>query len=84
MTKRITIAIAAALAFVAAPALAQTSQSSTKDENAHHYQGGPQTSVPHMTKHPEMGEATKKTGKDGGHHYSGGPKTEGHHMGEKK
>lgn len=84
MTKHFTIAIAAALAFAAAPALAQTGQTSTKDENAHHYQGGPQTPVPHMTKHPETGDATKKPEKDGGHHYSGGPKSENHHMGEKK
>ncbi|ACE99621.1 hypothetical protein IP86_17280 [Rhodopseudomonas sp. AAP120] len=80
MTKRALIAIAAALAFSAAPALAQTSST---ESNAHHYQGGPKTETPHMTKHPEV-DATKKTGKDGGHHYSGGPKTENHHMGEKK
>lgn len=81
MTSRTIIAIAAALAFSAAPTFAQTS---TSDQNAHHYQGGPKTEVPHMMEHPDMGDATKKTGKNGGHHYSGGPKSENHHMGEKK
>lgn len=89
MITRTTLAIAVALQFAAAPVLAQGT--SDKGSNAHHYQGGPQTGVPHLTKHPESssttGKAKAKTkarASSGGHHYSGGPKTESHHMGEKK
>jgi hypothetical protein len=80
MIARSTIAIAFALQFVAAPAMAQAT--SEKDSNAHHYQGGPQTAVPHSAKHTKPSAA--KATASGGHHYSGGPKTESHHMGEKK
>ncbi len=76
-----TLAIAVAFQFLAAPAMAQVTS------NAHHYQGGPQTSVPHLTKHPKTSPANanaKVRTKSGGHHYSGGPKTEPHHMGERK
>lgn len=87
MMTRTSLAIAVALQFVAAPVLAQGT--SDKGANAHHYQGGPQTGVPHLTKHPNSytttGKAkTKARTSSGGHHYSGGPKTESHHMGEKK
>lgn len=91
MTTRTILAIAVALQFAAAPVLAQAI--SDKSSNAHHYQGGPKTGVPHLTKHPESsittGKAktkakTKARTSSGGHHYSGGPKTEPHHMGEKK
>ena len=82
MMTRTTIAIAVALQFLAAPVLAQVA--SDKDANAHHYQGGPQTGVPHhMTKYPKSKAAAKGTA-SGGHHYGGGPKTESHHMGEKQ
>jgi hypothetical protein len=60
---------------------------SSKDSNAHHYQGGPQTGVSHLAKHPNALNANandKVRTKSGGHHYSGGPKTESHHMGEKE
>jgi hypothetical protein len=58
---------------------------SDKDSNAHHYQGGPQTGVPHSTKHTKPSNANAKAlTTSGGHHYSGGPKTESHHMGDKK
>jgi hypothetical protein len=79
---RTLIALAFAVA-TTAPAFAQVA--ADKEQNAHHYQGGPQTSVPHSTKHPRPATETK-TGKaiNGGHHYSGGPKAESHHMGEKK
>jgi hypothetical protein len=80
MITRSTLAIAVALQFVAAPLLAQVT--SEKDSNAHHYQGGPQTGVPHSAKHTKPSAA--KAAASGGHHYSGGPKTESHHMGEKK
>jgi hypothetical protein len=44
-----------------------------KDPNAHHYQGGPQTAVPHSMKHPTSGsETTTGMATNGGHHYSGG------------
>lgn len=84
---RTALAIAVALQFAAAPVLAQAT--SDKGSNAHHYQGGPKTGVPHLTKHPKSsittGKAkTKARNTSGGHHYSGGPKTEPHHMGEKK
>lgn len=83
MKTRTTLAIAVALQFFVAPALAQGA--SDKESNAHHYQGGPQTGVPHSAKHtkPLNANAKAKT-TSGGHHYSGGPKTESHHMGEKK
>ncbi|MFZ2158825.1 MAG: hypothetical protein WAV72_22270 [Bradyrhizobium sp.] len=85
MMTRTTIAIAVALQFLAAPVMAQGT--SNKDSNAHHYQGGPQTGVPHLTKHLKSSSTTGKAKartSSGGHHYGGGPKTESHHMGEKK
>lgn len=51
--------------------------------NAHHYQGGPKTGVPHLTKHPGAGPG-KVVRKTGGHHYRGGPRAEPHHMGDEK
>ena len=44
--ERTTLAMAVALQFLAAPVMAQGT--SDKDANAHHYQGGPQTGVPHL------------------------------------
>ncbi len=83
MMTRTTIAVAVALQFLAAPVMAQVA--SDKDSNAHHYQGGPQTGVPHLAKHTGSLNANAKTRTtSGGHHYSGGPKTESHHMGEKQ
>lgn len=83
MTTRTTLALAVALQFLAAPVMAQVA--SDKDSNAHHYQGGPQTGVPHSTKHTKPSDANAKAPTtSGGHHYSGGPKTESHHMGDKK
>jgi hypothetical protein len=79
MTVRSTFVIAFALQFLAVPVMAQAT--SEKESNAHHYQGGPQTGVPHSAKHTKPSVA--KIGASGGHHYSGGPKTESHHMGEK-
>ena len=83
MTTRKTIAIAVALQFLAVPAMAQGT--SDKDSNAHHYQGGPKTVVPHSAKHTQPSKATAKASTTSGdHHYSGGPKAEPHHIGEKK
>ena len=83
MMARTTLAIAVALQFLAAPVMAQGV--SDKDSNAHHYQGGPQTGVPHMAKHPKSSNANAKARTtSGGHHYGGGPNTESHHMGEKQ
>jgi len=80
---RILLALAFAVATTTAPAFAQVA--ADKDSNAHHYQGGPHTAVPHLMKHPKSGsETTTGTATNGGHHYGGGPKTESHHMGEKK
>lgn len=79
------IATLVALQFVAAPLMAQSA--SDKDSNAHHYQGGPKTDVPHMMKHPaaQASDAPKALAPTtNGHHYSGGPKSESHHMGDKK
>ena len=45
------LGVAVALQLVAAPAIAQVT--SDKNENAHHYQGGPKTVVPHSMKHPK-------------------------------
>lgn len=64
------------------PVMAQGT--SDKDSNAHHYQGGPQTEVPHMPKHPKSSNANAKASSTTGHHYGGGPKTESHHMGKKQ
>ena len=81
MMTRTTLAIAVVLQFLAAPVMAQGA--SDKEANGHHYQGGPQTGVPHhMTKYSNSN--AKARAASGGHHYSGGPKTESHHMGEKK
>ena len=83
MMTRTTIAIAVALQFLAAPVMAQGT--SDKNSNAHHYQGGPQTGVPHSAKHTKPSDANAKAPTtSGGHHYGGGPKTESHHMGDKK
>ncbi|MDP1864771.1 MAG: hypothetical protein Q8L13_00325 [Bradyrhizobium sp.] len=84
MMTRSTNALAVALLFLGTPVMAQGT--SSKDSNAHHYQGGPKTSVPHLTEHPESNANAnaKVRTKSGGHHYSGGPKSETHHMGEKK
>ncbi|MEY9180555.1 hypothetical protein [Bradyrhizobium sp. USDA 313] len=72
-----------AVAFAATPVLAQTSSDSKKEENGHHYSGGPKTEVPH---HMGKKDAMGKTGgtSTGSHHYTGGPRAEPHHMGEKK
>jgi hypothetical protein len=81
MTARTIIAAAAALSFIAFPAVSQTSYDT--ETNGHHYSGGPKTVVPHhMGKKETLGVSTKR--KSGGHHYSGGPKTESHHMGKKQ
>ena len=79
----ILLTLAFAVITTAAPAFAQVA--ADKDPNAHHYQGGPQTAVPHSMKHPKSeAETTTGMATSGGHHYSGGPKIESHHMGEKK
>ena len=84
MMTRTTLAIAVALQFLAAPVMAQATSDKDKDMNGHHYQGGPQTGVPHhMTKHPKSNTNANARATSGGHHYEGGPKTESHHMGEK-
>ena len=83
MKTRTTLAIAVALQFLAAPVLAQGT--SDNDATKHHYQGGPQTGVPHhMTAYPKSTGNANARAVSGGHHYSGGPKTESHHMGERK
>jgi hypothetical protein len=58
MMTRTTLAIAVALQFMAAPVMAQAA--SDKDGNAHHYQGGPQTGVPHSAKHTKPSNANAK------------------------
>jgi len=72
-------AVAAAVSLMSVNAIAQTND---KQNNGHHYQGGPKTEVPHhMGKKDTIGE-TKSTSR--GHHYSGGSKVEiPHNMGEK-
>jgi hypothetical protein len=77
----IAMAIAFAIASTAAPAFAEA----TTDGNAHHYQGGPKTGVPHATKHTQAApDMTTGSAANTGHHYNGGPKSENHHMGEKQ
>jgi hypothetical protein len=81
MMTRTTLAVAVALQFIAAPVMAQVA--SDKDSNAHHYQGGPQTGVPHLVKHPKSLNANAKVHTPTSHHYSGGPQNPSHHMGDK-
>ena len=83
MTTRQVATIAVVLQLVAAPAWAQ---SPPAKDNAHTYQGGPKTEVPHTMKKAKDTSPTKdKAGPSGGHHYQGGPKTEvPHHMQDKK
>jgi hypothetical protein len=70
------------LQLVASPLLAQGA--ATKD-NAHIYQGGPKTTVPHSMKNTKEPATVGQSGPSGGHHYQGGPKTEvPHHMQDKK
>jgi hypothetical protein len=57
-------------------------QTGDKQNNGHHYQGGPKTEVPH---HMGKNETASTIGGSGTHHYSGGPKIEiPHHIGEKQ
>ena len=77
-----TLAMAVALQFMVVPVMAQGA--SDKDANAHHYQGGPQTGVPHLAKHPKTVNANAKVRTGTSHHYSGGPQNPSHHMGDKK
>jgi hypothetical protein len=80
MITRTLIAIVTAAA-LAVPAMAQTTD---KEKNGHHYNGGPKTEVPHhMGKKDTTGPS--RDGASGGHHYTGGPNTSTpHHMGDKK
>jgi len=79
MITRKMFAIAVALQFLASPVVAQVA----KDENAHHYSGGPKTEVPHMMNHPRQKNAPKPHVATS-HHYSGGPQNPSHHMGDKQ
>ena len=82
MTIRKVAAIAVMFQLIATPVLAQSP--SAKD-NAHTYQGGPKTEVPHTMKKKTPSPAKGQAGPSGGHHYQGGPKTEvPHHMQDKK
>lgn len=82
MVTRNILAIAVALQFLAGSAMAQVA--SEKDENAHHYSGGPKTEVPHMMKHPRQKTTAPKGHVPTSHHYSGGPQNPAHHMGDKQ
>ena len=72
MATKTLIAGAILLGLMAGPTLAE--------ENAHHYLGGPKTGIPHLTKHPEMGDtvATQQRRYTSryathAHRYQGGP-----------
>lgn len=82
MTSRTLFAVIAAVQLAAWPAMAG---SAVDANNAHHYQGGPKTVVPHSMRHVESGPyAYMLSDTTNGHHYNGGPKTEvPHHMGPK-
>ena len=77
VSQKLLVAVTA-VSLIALPAMAQTGD---KQNNGHHYQGGPKTEVPH-----HMGKkGTVSNGKSGTHHDLGRPKTEvPHHMGEKQ
>jgi hypothetical protein len=83
MTIRAVAVSAVIFQLITTPVLAQSPP--TKD-NAHTYQGGPKTEVPHTMKKAKKTSPTKEqVGPSGGHHYQGGPKTEvPHHMQDKK
>ena len=74
MATKTLIASALVLGLMAGPTLAE--------ENAHHYLGGPKTGVPHLMKHPKMGD-TLAHAKNAlyfryathAHRYQGGPTT---------
>lgn len=71
---------------IASPVHAQGTSTKEPGNNAHSYQGGPKTEVPHSMKKAKKSTSTAgKTGASGGHHYEGGPKTQvPHHMQDKK
>ena len=77
MATKTLIAGAIVLGLMAGPTLAE--------ENAHHYLGGPKTVIPHLTKHPEMGDTvTQQKGRytryaTHAHRYQGGPTTSALH-----
>ena len=78
-------AIAVGLQLIAVPVHAQGTSTKEPGHNAHSYQGGPKTEVPHSMKAKKSTTTTGQTGASGGHHYEGGPKTEvPHHMQDKK
>jgi hypothetical protein len=78
-------AIVVGFQLIAAPALAQGPATKEPAHNAHTYQGGPKTEVPHSMKAKKTTTTRGQTGDSGGHHYQGGPKTEvPHHMQDKK
>jgi hypothetical protein len=64
------LGITVALQLVAAPALAQAK--SDRNDNAHHYQGGPKTVVPHSMKHPKSTKGAATTGRSTGGQLSRG------------
>ena len=80
MTTKMLLATIGVVSLLAAPAMAQ---STDKEQNGHHYSGGPKTEVPHhMGKKETSGRSTKAA--SGGHHYTGGPNSSApHHMGDK-
>ncbi|MBR0926764.1 MULTISPECIES: hypothetical protein [Bradyrhizobium] len=80
MTTKMLLATIGVVSLLAAPAMAQ---STDKEQNGHHYSGGPKTEVPHhMGKKETTGRSTKAA--SGGHHYTGGPNSSApHHMGDK-
>lgn len=82
ITKQLLVVLGAT-ALLAGPAMAQTT---TKEQNGHHYNGGPKTEVPHHMGAKETTGTATNTAKSptGSHHYNGGPKSEvPHHMGAK-
>ncbi|MBR0702676.1 hypothetical protein JQ599_22410 [Bradyrhizobium diazoefficiens] len=80
MTTKMLLATIGVVSLLAASAMAQ---STDKEQNGHHYSGGPKTEVPHhMGKKETTGRSTKAA--SGGHHYTGGPNSSApHHMGDK-
>lgn len=77
MTVRTLFAVVAVAQFVAWPAVA---------DNAHIYQGGPKSGIPHAMRYVESGPYAMMTSNTtNGHHYQGGPNTGvPHHMKSKR
>ena len=81
MSTKQLLAAVGVLSLMVVPAMAQTTD---KETNGHHYNGGPKTEVPHHMGSKKETVGSSKRSTSGGHHYTGGPATANpHHMDDK-